>query len=216
MRQGGALSPSPQPSPVEGEGVRSLLVLGGLYYYAAAVAGAGAAGFDVRVVGEGDVDDPALVGRHGLEGDRATAGGDPKGDFFSEVGEGLVAPLLVAGDVDEDADALLHDAGGYEGCEELEGAEGLAAASYEESGVVAVDVEHGATDVFAVGVPQCYGHFSACEGHDVLKELGGECHDVGGLFEHGDANLGGLGADSEYAGLAVANDVYFDVLAVCV
>ena len=86
------------------------LVVGGFYYYAAAVAGACAAGLYVGVVGEGQVDDPALVGWHGLEGDGATAGGDPTGDLLGEAGEGLVAALLVSGDVDEDADALLHDA----------------------------------------------------------------------------------------------------------
>ena len=106
-------------------------MVGGLDYDAAAVAGAGAAGLYVRVVGEGEVDDAALVGWHGLEGDGAAAGGDPAGDLLGEVPEGIVAALLVAGYVDEDADALLHDAGGDEGGEELEGAKGLAAASYE-------------------------------------------------------------------------------------
>ena len=192
------------------------LVVGGFYYYSAAFAGAGAAGFDVGVVGEGEVDDAALVGGHGLEGDGAAAGGDPAGDLLGEAPEGVVAALLVAGDVYEDADALLHDAGCDEGGEELERAEGLASASYEEAGVVAVDVEHGAAHVVAVGVPEVYGDLSAREGHDVLEELGGDRHDVGGLFEDGDADLCGLGADAQYAGLAVANDVDFDVLALYV
>ena len=135
---------------------------------------------------------------------------------MGEVPEGLVAPLLVSGDVDEDADALLHDAGGDEGGEELEPAEGLAAASYEKAGVVAVDVEHGAADLVVVGVPEHHGHLRAREGDDILEYLGRDGHDVGGLFEDGDAYPGGLGADSEYAGLAVANDVDFDVLALCV
>ena len=74
------------------------LVVGGFYYYAAGVAGACAAGLYVGVVGEGQVDDPALVGWHGLEGDGTAAGGDPAGDLLGEAGEGLVAALLVSGD----------------------------------------------------------------------------------------------------------------------
>ena len=202
---------------MNGEGVTQRdLVVGGLYYYAAAVAGAGAAGPYVRVVGEGHVDDPALVGWHGLEGDGTAAVGDPAGDLLGEVGEGLVAPLLVAGDVDEDADALLHQAGGDEGGEELQGAQGLAAPSYEEPGIVAVYVKDGAANVVAVGVPEHHGHFDAGEGYDVLEDLGRDLHDVGGLFEDCDADPGGLGSNAEYAGPAVANDVYFDVLALCV
>ena len=64
--------------------------------------------------------DAALVGGHGLEGDWAAAGGDPSGDLLGEAPEGVVAAFLVAGHVDEDADALLHDAGCDEGGEELE------------------------------------------------------------------------------------------------
>ena len=92
-------------------------------------------------------------------------------------------------------------------------AEGLAAASYEEAGVVAVNVEDGAAHVLAEGVPEVHGHVSAGEGHDVLEDLGCDGDDIGGLFEYGDADLCGLCADAENAGLAVANDVDFDVLA---
>ena len=162
------------------------------------------------------MNDPALVGGHGLKGDGAAAGRDPAGDLFGEGGEGLVATLLVSGDIDEYADSLLHAAGGDQGGEELEGAQGLAAPSYEEPGVVAVYVEYGAADVVAVGVPEGHCNFGAGEGYDVLEELRRDYHDVGGLFEDGDANPSRLRADSEYAGLAVANDVDFDVLAVCV
>ena len=66
------------------------------------------------------MNDAALVGGHGFEGDGAAAGGDPSGDLLGEAPEGVVAALLVASDVYEDADALLHDAGGNEGGEELE------------------------------------------------------------------------------------------------
>ncbi len=172
------------------------LVVGGFYYYSAAFAGAGAARVYVGVVGEGEVDDAALVGGHGLQGDGAAAGGDPAGDLLGQAPEGVVAALLVAGDVDEDADAVLHDSGCDEGGEELERAQGLAAAAYEEPGVVAVDVEHGAAHVIAVGVPEVYGDLSAGEGHDVLEELGGYGYDVGGLFEYGDADPCGLCADA--------------------
>ena len=160
--------------------------------------------------------DAALVGGHGLEGDGAAAGGDPAGDLLGEAPEGVVAALLVSGDVDEDADALLHDAGSDEGGEELEGAEGLAAAAYEEAGVVAVDVEYGAADVVAVGVLEHHGHVHAGEVYDVLEDLGRDLDYVGGFFEYGDADLCGLCADAENAGLAVANDVDFDVLALYV
>ena len=162
------------------------------------------------------MDDAALVGGHGLEGDGAAAGGDPAGDLLGEVPEGVVAALLVAGDVDEDANALLHDAGGDEGGEELEGAEGLAAAAYEEPGVVAVDVEHGPVHVVVVGVLEHHGYVDAGEVHYVLEYFGRDLHDVGGLFEYGDADFRGLCAYAENAGLAVANDVDFDVLALYV
>ncbi len=162
------------------------------------------------------MDDTALVGWHGLEGNGAAAGCDPAGDLLREAPEGVVAALLVSGDVDENADALLHDAGCDEGGEELERAEGLSAAAYEEACVVAVDVEHGPAHVVAMGVPEVDGDLGAREGHDVLEELGGDGHDVGGLFENGDADPCGLCADAENAGLAVANDVDFDVLALYV
>ena len=67
-----------------------------------------------------------------------------------------------------------------------------------------------------MGVPEVYGHFRAGEVYEVLEDLCGDRNDVGGLFEDGDADPCGLGAYAEYAGLAVANDVDFYVLALCV
>ena len=67
-----------------------------------------------------------------------------------------------------------------------------------------------------MGVPEVYGHFRAGEVYEVLEDFCRNHHDVGGLFEDGDADPCGLGAYAEYAGLAVANDVDFYVLALCV
>ena len=67
-----------------------------------------------------------------------------------------------------------------------------------------------------MGVPEHHGHVDAGELYDVLEDLGRDLHDVGGFFEYGDADLCGLCADAENAGLAVANDVDFDVLALYV
>ena len=65
-------------------------------------------------------------------------------------------------------------------------------------------------------MPEVHGHVCAGEGDDVLEDLGCDGDDIGGLFQYGDADLCWLCADAQYPGLAVANDVDFDVLALYV
>ncbi len=65
-------------------------------------------------------------------------------------------------------------------------------------------------------LPQGDGHVRASEGYQVFEDLGGYGYEVGRCFDDGDADPRGFRADSEDSRFAVANDVYFDVLALCV
>ena len=180
-----------------------------LDYYLSAISDSHALGGHVGMLGQGHVDRTPLVGRHRLQGYGASGRADSLGDSMREIGQRLVAPLLVAFDVYEQVRPFVELAGGDEPHEELESAEGLAAAANQEAGVVAFYVEHGAAQIFVVGLLKSDYGLHAHLRYQILKYLGGDVHDVGGLFEQGHADLCGLGADAQYAGLAPANDVYF-------
>ena len=51
-------------------------------------------------------------------------------------------------------------------------------------------------------------------GNEILQDLGGDRDQVVGLVKNGDTHSSGFSADAEDAGLAPANDVYFDLTAV--
>lgn len=66
------------------------------------VALAAAVGLHVRMFLQGKVDDPALVGRHWFEIDRALAAANLTGDPFGQSNEGLLAPVTITFDIDDD------------------------------------------------------------------------------------------------------------------
>ena len=137
------------------------------------------------------------------------------GDALCEVGQGVVAPLLVAFHVQHEVDALADLAPGDELDHELQRAQRLASAAYEQAGVVAGYLEDWAL-VLALGLAQAHHGGHAQVGEDLLQNLGGHRHQLGSLFEQGDPYPGRLASYSHEAGLAAANDVYFYFRALCV
>ena len=128
-----------------------------------------------------------------------------------------MAALLVAFDVYHQVDALVEAHAHDVAHEELERFERFAPAPYQQSGVFAFEVEHGAVELFAARLAYGQSDVHVHAADEGFYRLGGEARDVGrrgAVFGERDADDGGLGAYAQDAGFAGANDVYFDVAAV--
>ncbi len=99
-----------------------------------------ALGDDVWVVRQCHVDDPALFWGHGIQGFGSASRGSPSGVFGDGV-EFLCAALLVSFDVDDDVCALLNASVHQHSDDELNVAQGFAAATDEEASVFTFDFE---------------------------------------------------------------------------
>ena len=189
------------------------VLLDELHHNLASISLARTGGAHIRVVRQRHVDDAALAGRHGLEGDGATAGRDAPGDALGQNGERLVASLLVASNVHEEVHPVSELPSGHVADQELESAKRLPAAADEEPRVIAVDIECGSSHVLALDLPEGHGRGHTHERYQILQDFRGCGHNVRRLVQDGHAHPGGLATDPENTGLARANDVYFDVLA---
>ena len=177
----------------------------------------------VRVVGQGEMDNPAFVRGHGFEADGASGVGYAARYPESHVGEGLASAFLVALDVNRKVHPAAELVADDVSDEELERVECFALASYEESGVFAFYIEDEAIEEFVVHSPEVEFCLYAHERYERFDDFGGEIYavgrrfqGVGRVFEEGDPDFGGFAANAQYAGLAFANDVYFYVSAICV
>ena len=92
----------------------------------------------------------ALVGWHGLKRYCPAALRDALRHAAGEVGDGVVAALLVAFHIHEHVGAAAEPAAHDEAGDELQRAQGFAARAYEQAGVVALDLKDGAAALFAV------------------------------------------------------------------
>ena len=180
-------------------------------YYAPSVTDAIANGIDVGVVRQRHVYYAALVRGHRFQCNFTSAGRDTARVSLSEVAESLVATLLIPRHVYKQVNPVPKPSTRDETDQELEGSQGLAPAPDEQAGVVAIDIEDRSTDIVPLRVDECN-----CGGHihqrdKTLQNVGGGYNRVGRLIEDRNSDLRGLSADSENSGLALANDVYFDV-----
>ena len=187
---------------------------GGLHHYLTPIAESAADGGDAGIVCKGHVHDAALIGRHGLQSNRAARGGDALGHALGHVGQRLVTPPLVTGDVDEYSDPLAQLAACDETHQELESPQRLAAAADQKPRVVSVDVENGAANVLLVGAPEVYNNRNLHRRDEVLQYFGGYPHHVRWRVQDGYAHPGRLTAKAQNPRLATANDVYFHVRAI--
>ncbi len=160
------------------------------------------------------MDHPPLVRRHGLEGYRTPCPRDALSDALSEIGQRLVASLLVAGNVNEDTGSLTKPLTRDEADDEMEGSEGLPPTADQKARVVPIDVENRASDVLVQGLLEADDRGHAHLRDEVLEDVGGNLHYVGRFLKQRDPDPGRFAADTENSGLALANDVYFDVRAV--
>jgi hypothetical protein len=186
-------------------------LIDGFDNYAPSVTDAIANGIDVGVVRQRHMHDAALVRGHRFQYNFTPAGRDTSRVSLSEAAESLVATLLVPRHVHKQVNPVPESSTRDETNEELEGSQGLALTPDEQAGVVAVDIEDRSTDVISLRVDECN-----CGGHihqrdQALQNVGGGYNRVGRLVEDRNSDLRGLSADSENSGLALANDVYFDV-----
>ena len=135
--------------------------------------------------------------------------GDPLGHSLSEVGQRLVAPLLIAFDVEHQVGPRAQLPADDKPYQELEGPQSLAAPADEKARVVAFDLEHRASKILVLSLSQGGDHVDSQLGDQVVEDLVGNFDDVGGIFEARDPHLGGLAAKAKNACLPPANDVYF-------
>ena len=158
-----------------------------------------ARGGDVRVIGQRQVDDSALVGRHGFEGNRPSAVRDPLGDPASQVSERVVTTLLVARHVHEQVHTLTHPLGADEAHDELKGTQRLTPTTDQQAGVLPVDLDYGAIDLLVVRLLEVDGGQYVHSLDEVFQNLGGDSSEVRGLLDERDTNPCGLSADAEDA-----------------
>ena len=182
----------------------------------AAVALARALGGDLYVLGQGHVDDTALIGRHGFQGDGPARGGDTLRHVKRHVGQGLVAALLVPLDVNEEVRPRLKPPADDDPDQKLETLECLATASDQKPGVIALDLEYRPPKVGALRLLEAHDDRYPELRHQAVKDLGRRLHHVGRLVQQGYADPGGLASNAQDSRLANANDVYFDLAAICV
>ena len=172
-----------------------------------------AGGGDVGIVGESQVDDTTLVGRHGFESNRPSAVGDSLGNPAGQIAERVVATLLVARNVHEQVHAVAHPLGADEAHDKLKRAQRLAPPSYQQTGVLAVDLDDGAVHLLVVCLFEVDGGQYVHSLYEVFQNLGGDPSEVRGLLDEGDPDPCRLSADAEDARLAAINDVDFDLAA---
>ncbi len=169
-------------------------------------------GLYTLVVCKGEVDDPSVGGRHGVEWDGPTVGDGALGHTFGERGQLARPPFAVLLDIQHDAGRASFASPQREVDEELEGAQGLAPVADKQAGIVALDINDG--HLFAVAGTAyggCGVHVHPVEEapHDAQSGSGGAvpAHDAP------DADPGVFRADAEDATPPLANDVDFDFVA---
>ena len=168
------------------------------------------------MVGQGEVHDPTLGGRHRLEGYGSAGVGNAAGYAARHVFERLLAALLVAFDVYHQVGAVIDALADNVPHEELECLEGVAFAPDEQAGVVSLYLEDGASEIFVVRLLHGNHGVDIHEIDEGLDHLRGDGDAIRQGFHSCGSDDGGFRAYAEYAGLAPANDVYFYVGAICV
>ena len=168
------------------------------------------------MVGQGHVDDPTLVGRHGLESDGASIVYDPLRDTFGHVRHGVVPSGLVAFDVDHQIDPCPQTPTGKELHDKLERLQGLAASSDQEARVLALNLEYGAIQVLVVGLFEVRRRLDVHLGKEVPQDIGGGGDHLVRRLQKRDAHPGRLAPEAEQPGLSSTNDVDFYVGPICV
>ena len=175
-----------------------------------------ALGGDLCVLSQGHVDDTALIGRHGLQGDGPARGGDALRHVKRHVGQGLITPLLVPLDINKEVRPRLEPPADDDPDQKLETPERLATAPDEKSRVITLYLEYWPSKVGPLRLFEAHDDRHPELRHQAVKDLGRRLHQVGGLVQQGYPNPGGLATNAQDSRLADANDVYFDLAAFCV
>ncbi len=167
------------------------------------------------------MDQPALVGRHRFKRYGSPGVGNPSRNVPGQVAHSLVATSLIAGHVDDGIRTLGELDGGDEVNEKLQGPEALALAAYEETGIVSVNIEDGATAILTLCVPDAGDGVNLHQVQQVVQDLGHDANRIAaglvpGEVEQGHTHAGRLTAEAQNRRLAPANDVYFYFVAICV
>lgn len=169
---------------------------------------------DVGMVGQREVDYPALVGRHRLQRNGSSGIGDTTGHSMSHVGQRLVASLLVAFHVNHYIDALAYPVAHDVLDHKLNRIESLALPPYQETGVVAFDLEDGPFQGLVVQLLERKGGIHFHHRKQRLQDFRGDGYAVGRIIiKKCNADNCGFCAYTEDTRLPPANDGDFYVAA---
>jgi len=151
-------------------------------HYLARVSLAGALGGDIGMVGERQVDDAPLIGRHRLQGEGRSPGPYLFRHAYRQGLERLGATLLVALDVNHDGGPGLELVVDDETNKVLEGSQGLTAAAYQDAEVFALHIEANREryGLFTVGRLEALRRDGAVHLHQVQERL----QDLAGYLLH--------------------------------
>ena len=159
------------------------------------------------------MDHPAVGGRHRVESDRPAAGDGALSHALCQRGELSRPPFAVLFDVQYDAGGVPFASAERKVDEELKGAQGFTAMADEQTGVAALDIDHG--HLFAAAGAAYGGR--CVDVHPVEEAPHDAERDTGRAVASGDgadADLRVLRPDAEDPGAAVANDVDFEFVAI--
>ncbi len=195
--------------------------VGGAYNHLPVGADPGALGNHPVVVGQREMDQPALIGRHRLKRYGSPGVGNPSRNVPGQVAYGLVASSLIAGHVDDGIRTLGELDGSDEVNEKLQGPEALALAAYEQTGIVAVNIEDGTTAILTLCMPDTGDGVDLHQVQQAVQDLGHDANRIAtglvpGEIEQGHTHAGRLTAKAQNRRFAPANDVYFYFVAICV
>ena len=185
----------------------------GFHHHLALIAMTYARGRDVWVIREREVHDPAFIGRHGFEGDRASAVGNPLGDLACQISQRIVPALLVARHVHEQVNALSHPLRADEAHDELERTQRFTPPADQQTGVLAVNLDDRTVHLFVVRLLEVYGGRDVHALDEVFQYLRCSACEVRGLLDERHPDSCGLSSNAEDARLAAINDVDFDLAA---
>ena len=171
---------------------------------------------DGWVVRKRQMNDAAFVWRHGFECDGLSAVFDALSHPLGQIAEGRIPSLLIARYVDEQVHPFSDLLGANEADQELQGPKSLSPPSNEQSRIVAVHSDDRAIHFLAVRLLESDGCGNTHSFDQVLQDFDSRAGHDGWQSNACNADSRRLASDAQYTRLAVINDVYFDLVALCV
>jgi len=180
-----------------------------------AITDAQALGGHSSVVCQSDVNDPSLVGGHGLQDDGTPGGGHPVRHSQGQIAQRTSPVLLVLLNVQNDPALMLRCLLAPDEVDhELQSPQRLPPAADEQPRIVPGDLDENRSRVVLGHLPDGGAGADAHARQKPVHHPNGLAGQTATVGQPSDPHLGLLSAQAKKAGLPAANDLDFDLLAV--